>query len=108
MISQMQVDPLWDEGISTFLLGEWQKKEQPLSIYDLQNFANTQAVRVGDLLETLYLMAIYGAWQYCDEEGKCLDVDADALDVLYAKGRICPDDLEDFGGLWSPTSDFVE
>lgn len=99
---QTQADPLWDEGISTFLLGEFDKKQEPLTIEDLQNFANAQAIRVGDLLETLFLMAIYGAWSYCDENGEEQQLDTVALDDLYAKGRIGPDDLKDFAGVWSP------
>lgn len=96
------VEPLWDEGISLFLAGEYEKKQAPLSGTDLQHLANQQAVRVGDLLETLFLMAIYGAWHYCDLEGNAKDLDEEALDELYAKGRIGPDDLAAFSGVWIP------
>lgn len=101
-MQQNQADPLWDEGISSFLSGEYEKKQAPLTIDDLQGFANSQAVRVGDLLETLFLMAIYGVWTYCDEDGIEQQLDVAALDELYAKGRIGPDDLKDFSGVWAP------
>jgi hypothetical protein len=101
-MQQLQADPLWDEGISSFLLGEYEKRQAPLTIDDLQGFANEQAVRVGDILETLYLMAIYGEWTYSSASGEPLVLDESALDELYAKGRLAPDDLKAFDGLWAP------
>lgn len=98
----IQADPLWDEGISSFLLGEYEKRQVPLTIDDLQSFANEQAVRVGDILETLFLMAIYGEWSYADTEGAELKLDESALDALYAKGRLTPEDLQEFNGVWAP------
>ena len=96
-------DPLWDEGISSFLLGEYQARQAPLTIEDLQGFAIAQATRVGDILETLFLMAIYGEWRYTDAEGNELKLDQGALDELYAKGRLGAEDLQAFPGVWSPT-----
>lgn len=95
-------EPLWDEGISSYLLGEHEKRKAPLSSADLQSFAVDQAVRIGDLLETLFLMSIYGEWRYTDTDGNALVLDESALNELYAKGRLGPDDLADFDGLWSP------
>ncbi|MFK7889974.1 MAG: hypothetical protein AB8B63_04110 [Granulosicoccus sp.] len=103
-MQQIEPDPLWDEGISSYLKGEFEKKQGPLTIEDLQHFACERAVRIGDLLETLFLMAIYGAWSYCDENGDEQELDTFALDDLYAKGRIGPDDLKDFQGVWSPVA----
>lgn len=99
---QQQAEPLWDEGISTFLTGEYEKRQKPLTIDNLQEFANSQAVRVGDILETLFLMAIYGAWIYADADGNEQVLDEAALDELYARGRLSPEDLKAFGGQWSP------
>ncbi|NND92504.1 MAG: hypothetical protein HKN42_16715 [Granulosicoccus sp.] len=101
-MQQLQVDPLWDEGISSFLLGEYQKRQVPLTIDDLQTFAAEQAVRVGDILETLFLMAIYGVWNYTNADGEAQHLDEAALDELYAKGRLTPDDLQAFNGVWAP------
>lgn len=97
-----QQDPLWDEGISTFLYGEFEQRQTPLTIDDLQGFANDKAVRIGDILETLFLMAIYGEWIYADEQGNERQLDEKALDELYAKGRLRREDLHAFNGVWSP------
>lgn len=101
-MQQTKIDPLWDEGISTFLLGEYERAQTPLSIYDLQGFANERAVRIGDILETLYLMSIYGEWKHTNLDGVVQELDVLALDELYAKGRLVPEDLVDFEGYWSP------
>lgn len=98
----MKADPLWDEGISSYLEGVYEKDKTPLSSADLQKMAQSQAVRVGDLLETLYLMAIHGTWHYCDVNGEPKTLDEQALDELYAKGRIGPEDLKSIDGVWLP------
>jgi hypothetical protein len=101
-MQQVMPEPLWDEGISSFLYGEFEKTQQPLQSSDIQQFAKAQAVRVGDILETLFLMAIYGEWQYTDSEGNEKLLDENMLNALYAKGRISAEDLDEFDGLWSP------
>lgn len=97
-----QAEPLWDEGISSYLSLEYEKRGAPLTGADLQYLAGEQAVRVGDLLETLFLMSIYGAWHYCDEQGNSQELDENALDEFYAKGRIGPDEMAAFSGVWIP------
>lgn len=103
-MQQIKADPLWDEGISSYIQGEYEKRQAPLTIEDLQGFANEQAVRVGDILETLFLMVIYGAWNYTGTDGEPRTLDEEALNDLYAKGRLRPEDLEVFDGLWSPAA----
>lgn len=101
-MQQELVSPLWDEGISSFLEGEYERLQRPLTIDDLQAIAIEWAVRVGDLLETLFLMAISGAWRYTNTDGVEQKLDESALDDLYAKGRLSQDDLKAFPGVWSP------
>gem|GEM_PF-6424472 len=52
VMHDLQPDPLWDEGLASYLLGEYEKTEAPLSSTDLQGFAVEKAQRVGDILET--------------------------------------------------------
>jgi hypothetical protein len=98
----LPIEPLWDEGISSYLLGEYAKRKMPLSMQDLEVFAADQAVRVGDLLETLFIMAIYGEWTYANAEGVAERLNEDALDEFYARGRLSKEDLEAFSGVWAP------
>lgn len=102
MMQTQSVDPLWDEGISSYLLGQYESLQAPLTMENLQEFAVDQAVRVGDLLETLFIMAIYGEWTYSDANGQAQVLDETALDDFYAKGRLSQEDLAAFSGVWAP------
>lgn len=101
-MQELHADPLWDEGISSLLYGEYERLEKPFSMEDLRAYANEHAVRIGDIIETLFLMAIYGEWRYTDENGKEQTLDEDALNSLYAKGRLNDEDLKAFPGVWQP------
>ncbi len=101
-MQQLMSEPLWDEGLSSFLYGEYAKREAPLTLEDLRGFANENAVRIGDILETLFLMSIYGEWKYTDASGAEQELDEEALNELYAKGRLTDKDLEAFSGIWQP------
>ena len=95
-------EPLWDEGLASFLYGEYEKRQTPLELEDLRAFGNEHAVRIGDLLETLFLMSIYGEWKYTNADGEEQMLDEDALNELYAKGRLSEKDLAAFSGVWQP------
>ena len=101
-MQEQQLEPLWDEGISSLLDGEYERLQRPLSMADLRGYANEHAVRIGDILETLFLMGISGEWKYTDEQGDEQALDEDALNALYAKGRLAEADLAAFPGLWQP------
>lgn len=101
-MQEQQLDPMWDEGISSLLYGEYERTQKPLTMQHLREYANEHAVRIGDILETLFLMGIYGAWTYTDESGAEQKLDEDALNALYAKGRLEEADLAAFPGLWQP------
>lgn len=101
-MQQLMSAPLWDEGISLFLNGEHDKRQEPFSMEDLRGFANENAIRIGDILETLFLMSIYGEWKFTNTDGVEQELDEDALNELYAKGRLSDEDLKAFDGLWQP------
>mgnify|MGYP000149910452 CR=1 FL=1 len=102
MQQQSDPAPLWDEGISSFLYGEYVKRDCALTLDDLLAYSSEHAVRIGDILETLFLMAIYGSWRYTDATGAEQALDEDALNALYAKGRLGREDLAPFSGSWQP------
>ena len=102
MRQQSEPAPLWDEGISSFLYGEYERSGEPLSLEQLQRYASEHAVRIGDILETLFLMAIYGTWSYTDADGVPQELDERALNDLYARGRLTEADLDPFRGVWQP------
>jgi len=95
-------EPLWDEALSSFLYGEYDKRQAPLTLEDLRAYGYEHAIRIGDILETLFLMSIYGEWKYTNAEGEEQALDEDALNELYAKGRLTDNDLVAFSGVWQP------
>ncbi len=101
-MQEQQLEPLWDEGIAALLDSEYARLQKPLTMADLRSHAIEHAVRIGDILETLFLMGIYGDWKYTDEDGVEQTLDEDALNALYAKGRLEESDLAAFPGLWLP------
>lgn len=94
--------PLWDEAISNMLAEEQQMLDAPLGLEKLQELAATHAIRVGDILETLFLMAIYGDWRYLDANGGQKELDEEALQAMYAVGRIDKENADAFAGEWVP------
>lgn len=95
--------PLWDEAISNMLVEEQQILDAPLNLEKLQELAVSHAIRLGDIIETLFLMAIYGDWRFLDAEGKSKELDEQALQSMYAKGRIDKENADAFEGDWIPS-----
>jgi len=94
---------LWDEAIGALLTDEQAQMDAPLTLKKLESLAVDHAIRLGDMLETLYLMAIYGDWQYIDADGQQKELDEEALQSMYAQGRIDKSNAEAFNGEWIPT-----
>ena len=103
-LEDIEPAPLWDEGIALFLDGSWQQCQRPLTIDDLQRFSVEHATRISDILETLYLLTIYGKWTYRTMTGERIELDEAALDALNARGRLAHDDLDAFSGVWEPAA----
>ena len=95
--------PLWDEAIASLVAEHQEQLDEPLELHHLEKMAVDNAVRLGDIIETLYLMAIYGDWQYNDADGKQKELDEEALQAMYAQGRIDKSNAHAFNGLWTPT-----
>ena len=51
--------PLWDEAIASLVAEHQEQLDEPLELHHLEKMAVDNAVRLGDIIETLYLMAIY-------------------------------------------------
>ena len=50
--------PLWDEAISNMLVEEQQILDAPLNLEKLQELAVSHAIRLGDIIETLFLICL--------------------------------------------------
>lgn len=94
--------PLWDEAIASMLSEHYFENQQPLTLENLNALALENATRIGDIMETLFLMSIYGDWQYSTGDGQAQQLDQSALDELYSNGRPKYEDLQAFNGTWAP------
>lgn len=94
--------PKWDIALAALARDEFRKRNRPLTLDDFHRLARQHAIRLDDIMETLFLLAINGEWTYSDNEGRAQPLDRDTLDSLYVKGRLSDRDLSAFDGRWQP------
>jgi hypothetical protein len=95
--------PKWDVAIAALASDQYRKKAGPLTLDDFRSLARKHAMRLDDIMETMFLLAINGEWEYADAAGKKQPLDQDTLDGLYVKRRLTEEDLNLFDGSWQPT-----
>jgi hypothetical protein len=94
--------PKWDVALASLAGDEYRKKSSPLSLDDFRNLAKEHTIRLDDIMETMFLLAIHDKWKYLDETGKHQPLDQETLDNLYVKRRLSETDLDAFNGGWQP------
>jgi hypothetical protein len=94
--------PKWDVALASLAGDEFRKKGGPLTLDDFRNRAKQHAIRLDDIMETMFLLAIHKEWKYTDASGNTQDLDQDTLDKLYVKRRLSEKDLSAFDGGWQP------
>ena len=94
--------PKWDVALASLADEEFRKKASPLTLDDFHNLAKKHAIRLDDIMETMFLLAINGEWIYTDDDGRQQPLDQQTLDGLYVKRRLSEEDLSAFNGGWQP------
>ncbi len=97
--------PKWDVALAALADDEFRKKAGPLTLDDFRNLAKEHAIRLDDIMETMFLLAINKAWVYADRDGKEQALEQDTLDALYVKRRLSEQELATFDGSWQPARD---
>jgi hypothetical protein len=69
---------------------------------DFNALAREHTIRLDDIMETLFLLAINGQWIYTDNDGRIRPLDQATLDRLYTNRRLSEQDLAAFDGDWRP------
>jgi hypothetical protein len=95
--------PKWDVAIASLANDHYRKKTGPLTLDDFRNLAREHAMRLDDIMETMFLLAIHREWEYSDASGEKRPLDQQTLDGLYVKRRLSEEDLSSFDGSWQPT-----
>ncbi len=104
-MSSNQDMPKWDVALAALAGDEFRKRASPLTLNDFRSLAKEYAIRLDDIMETMFLLAINKEWVYTDRTGKEQVLDQDTLDALYVKRRLSEEDLGTFDGIWQPASD---
>ncbi len=94
--------PKWDIALAAMAHDAWKQKGEPLTLDDFRSMASEHAIRLDDIMETLFLLAIHGEWRYTDASGTEQRLDQATLDNLYVKRRLSEKDLATFDGGWQP------
>ena len=94
--------PKWDVALAALASDEFRKKASPLTLNDFRNLATEHAIRLDDIMETMFLLAINREWVYTDRSGKQQPLDQETLDALYVKRRLSEKELATFDGTWQP------
>jgi hypothetical protein len=94
--------PKWDVALAALAADEFRRKGGPLTQDDFRALARQHAIRLDDIMETLFLLAINGEWTYLDSAGRAQPLDQETLDGLYVKRRLSEKDLAAFDGSWRP------
>ncbi len=94
--------PKWDVALSALADEEFRKKGSPLTMSDFRRLAKQYAIRLDDIMETMFLLAVNKAWVYTDATGREQVLDQGTLDSFYAKQRLTEEELNSFDGLWQP------
>jgi hypothetical protein len=97
-----QDTPKWDVAIAAMANDQYRKKNGPLTLDDFRNLAIEHAMRLDDIMETMFLLAINREWGYSDAYGEKQPLDQETLDGLYVKRRLSKEDLDSFDGSWQP------
>ena len=94
--------PKWDVAIASMANDHYRRKPGPLTLDDFRALSREHAMRLDDIMETMFLLAIHGEWEYRDASGVKQTLDQKILDGLYVKRRLSEKDLTAFNGSWRP------
>lgn len=95
--------PQWDVALAALAKEAFHTKNAPLILDDFHDLAREHAIRLDDIMETLFQLVIHGEWKYTDRSGNQQHIDQSTLDSLYVKRRLSEEDLAAFDGGWQPT-----
>ena len=94
--------PRWDVALASLAADACRRKGAPLQLDDFHALAREHAIRLDDIMETMFLLVINGEWTYTDSDGRQRKLDQETLDGLYVKRRLSEKDLAAFDGGWQP------
>ena len=96
--------PLWDVALEGLAREECGKRGTGLTLDDFVLLAREHAIRLDDIMVTVFELVFNGKWQYLDAQGKPRRITRDEIERLYVDGgRLREADLRPFDGRFRPT-----
>lgn len=92
--------PKWDVALEALLNEEYEKRQTALMVEDLQRLAVLHSIRFDDILDTLMIMCVDGAWQYKTAQGVAQPLTQDDYDTLFENGRTTDEGVAHYSGSW--------
>lgn len=92
----------WDVALEALAREECRQLGRGLQLEDFRRLAQANAIRLDDIMVTLFELVIQGEWSYRDAQGQPRTFDRDTLDSLYVNRRLQEQDLQEFAGSWQP------
>lgn len=92
----------WDVALEALAREESRTLGRALRLDDFQRLAQAHAIRLDDIMVTLFELVIAGEWTYRDAQGQPQAFARDTLDDLYVNRRLQEQDLREFTGGWQP------
>lgn len=94
--------PKWDVALAALAQEAYDKKATGLKLIDFKRLASDYAIRLDDIMVTIFQLTIHGEWEYHDRDGEPQAIEQETLDNLYVNRRLTEMDLQDFTGSWKP------
>src|SRR3569623_1173446 len=91
-----------DVALEAVLMEDDLKKAAPRTLDDVRRLALEFAIRFVDIVVTLFVLCIYGEWQYRDRQGVVGEMTPERFNDLTSNGRLKDRDLIGFDGGWAP------
>lgn len=92
----------WDIALESLAREECAKAGRALRMEDFRSLAKEYAIRLDDIMVTLFELVIAGEWEYRDAGGVRQRFERETLESLYVNRRLKDEDLEGFSGDWRP------
>lgn len=90
----------WDVALEALAREECRRLGRALRLEDFRRLAQVHAIRLDDIMVTMFELVIQGEWIYRDADGHAQTFDRDTLDGLYVNRRLQEQDLQAFTGSW--------
>lgn len=102
MTMQETEEVLWDVALESLLKEQCKAAGEPLNMAALARLADTNNIRLDDILDTLCKLTGAGVWQFEGQDGTPGEPDSDMCRLLKANHRLNELQLDRLRGRWQP------